>query len=69
MSGHSTVRVVVVGAGFGGLEAAKSLARLPFQITVVDRKNYLSTIALPDCDGRAVTGGNCRSHSLNRGQA
>jgi len=31
---------VVVGGGFGGLEAAKSLARLPLQITVVDRKNH-----------------------------
>ena len=31
---------MVVGGGFGGLEAAKSLARLPLQITVVDRKNH-----------------------------
>src|ERR1700680_1747186 len=33
-------RVVVVGAGFGGLNAAKTLARGPFEITVVDRDNY-----------------------------
>lgn len=33
-------RVVVVGAGFGGLEAAKRLARLPVEVTVIDRRNY-----------------------------
>jgi NADH:ubiquinone reductase (H+-translocating) len=33
-------RVVVVGAGFGGLNAAKALARAPAQITVIDRKNH-----------------------------
>ena len=33
-------KVVVVGAGFGGLNAAKDLARLPVQVTVVDRKNH-----------------------------
>src|SRR5271165_2211635 len=40
MSEHSPLRVVIVGGGFGGLEAAKSLARLPVQITLVDRKNH-----------------------------
>jgi NADH dehydrogenase len=33
-------RIVVVGAGFGGLEAARHLAKLPVQITVIDRKNH-----------------------------
>jgi NADH dehydrogenase len=33
-------RVVVIGAGFGGLEAARMLAKLPVQITVIDRKNH-----------------------------
>jgi len=33
-------RVVVVGAGFGGLEAARKLARAPVQVTVIDRHNY-----------------------------
>jgi NADH:quinone reductase (non-electrogenic) len=33
-------RVVIVGAGFGGLTAARRIARLPVQITVVDRKNH-----------------------------
>ena len=33
-------RVVIVGAGFGGLFAAKFLRRAPVQVTVVDRRNY-----------------------------
>jgi len=33
-------RVVIVGAGFGGLNAARSLARDKVQITIVDRKNH-----------------------------
>ncbi len=33
-------RVVIVGAGFGGLQAAKKLARKDVQITVIDRTNY-----------------------------
>jgi NADH dehydrogenase len=33
-------RVVVVGAGFGGLEAARVLAKLPLEITLIDRKNH-----------------------------
>jgi NADH:ubiquinone reductase (H+-translocating) len=36
----STPRVVVVGAGFGGLNAARALAREKVQITIVDRKNH-----------------------------
>lgn len=32
--------VVIVGAGFGGLTAALSLARSPVRITVIDRHNY-----------------------------
>jgi len=40
MSGKSRPRVVIVGGGFGGLKAAESLARLPVQITLVDRKNH-----------------------------
>jgi NADH dehydrogenase len=35
-----TPHVVVVGAGFGGLEAARKLAKLPVQVTVLDRKNH-----------------------------
>ena len=33
-------RVVVVGGGFGGLEAARNLSKLPVQVTVIDRKNH-----------------------------
>ena len=33
-------RVVVVGAGFGGLNAAQRLGRLPVDVTVIDRKNH-----------------------------
>jgi NADH dehydrogenase len=33
-------RVVIVGAGFGGLSAARSLAKAPVDITVVDSRNY-----------------------------
>ena len=40
MSHNLKARVVIVGGGFGGLEAAKALARLPVQITLVDRKNH-----------------------------
>ena len=40
MAAKSRPRVIVVGGGFGGLEAAKSLAHLPVEITLVDRKNH-----------------------------
>jgi NADH:ubiquinone reductase (H+-translocating) len=33
-------RVVIIGAGFGGLTAARRIARLPVQLTVVDRRNH-----------------------------
>ncbi len=33
-------RVVIIGAGFGGLEAAKGLRHLAVDITVVDRQNH-----------------------------
>src|SRR5580658_5296050 len=33
-------RVVIVGAGFGGLSAAQALASAPVSITVIDRKNH-----------------------------
>jgi NADH:ubiquinone reductase (H+-translocating) len=35
-----TPRVVIVGAGFGGLNAARALAREKVLITIVDRKNH-----------------------------
>jgi NADH:ubiquinone reductase (H+-translocating) len=33
-------RVVIVGAGFGGLAAAKALARTPAEVVLIDRRNY-----------------------------
>jgi NADH dehydrogenase len=33
-------RVIIVGAGFGGLEAAKKLGREDVRVTVIDRTNY-----------------------------
>ncbi len=33
-------RVVIIGAGFGGLAAAKALRRAPVDVVVVDRENY-----------------------------
>jgi NADH:ubiquinone reductase (H+-translocating) len=38
--GEGRLRVLVVGAGFGGLAAAKRLARTDADVTVVDRRNY-----------------------------
>ncbi len=33
-------RVVIVGAGFGGLAAAKRLAEGPVDVTIIDQRNY-----------------------------
>jgi NADH dehydrogenase len=33
-------RVVVVGGGFGGLQAVRSLRRAPVEVTLVDRRNF-----------------------------
>src|ERR1035438_5953608 len=40
MTNKATTRVVIVGAGFGGLNAARSLAKAPVEITIIDRKNH-----------------------------
>lgn len=39
-TGISSPRVVVIGAGFGGLYAARRLRRAPVQLTVIDRTNH-----------------------------
>jgi NADH dehydrogenase len=33
-------RVVIIGGGFGGLYAARSLKRAPFEVTLVDKRNF-----------------------------
>jgi NADH:ubiquinone reductase (H+-translocating) len=33
-------RVVIIGGGFGGLSAARALARAPVDVTLIDRHNY-----------------------------
>jgi NADH dehydrogenase len=38
--GTSTPHVVIVGGGFGGLYAARAMARAPVRVTVIDRHNY-----------------------------
>ena len=34
------MRVVVIGAGFAGLSAAKSLSRMPVGLTIIDQRNH-----------------------------
>src|SRR5438309_7224170 len=40
MMNNGIPRVAIVGAGFGGLNAAKALANAPVKITMIDRKNF-----------------------------
>jgi NADH:ubiquinone reductase (H+-translocating) len=40
MTNQSAARVVIVGSGFGGLNAAQALAKAPVRVTVIDRKNH-----------------------------
>ncbi len=37
---QSKPQVVIVGAGFGGLYAARALKRAPVEVTIIDRHNY-----------------------------
>jgi NADH dehydrogenase len=39
-SADRKVKVVVIGAGFGGLKAARALSHYPVQVTLIDRKNH-----------------------------
>ena len=36
----STPRVVIVGVGFAGLNAAKALRKAPVRLTIIDRRNF-----------------------------
>ncbi len=40
MDTKSKPRVVIVGGGFGGLLAARTVARNPVQVTLIDRQNF-----------------------------
>jgi NADH:quinone reductase (non-electrogenic) len=40
MKGKSLPQVVIIGAGFGGLNAALKLAHQPVRITLIDRRNH-----------------------------
>ena len=40
MKNNARPKIVIVGAGFAGLTAAQRLARLPVQVTIIDRKNH-----------------------------
>ncbi len=39
-SSNRRPRVVVIGAGFGGIYGAKALGKLPVDVTIIDRKNH-----------------------------
>ena len=40
MSSGSRPRIVIIGAGFAGLSAAKALGKAPVDLVVIDRHNY-----------------------------
>ena len=43
---NSKPKVVIIGAGFGGLWAARTLAHQPVDVVVIDRNNYHTFLAL-----------------------
>lgn len=40
MDENTTLRVVIVGGGFGGLEAARQLRKAAVRVTLIDRRNF-----------------------------
>ena len=40
VTANETPHVVIIGAGFGGMEAARKLANAPVRITMINRENY-----------------------------
>ena len=77
MTQTSRPRVVIVGAGFGGLSAARALAAAPVDVTVIDKRNHhlfqpllyqVATAALSPADIagpiRAILGGQANARVL-----
>ncbi|MGB3905520.1 MAG: FAD-dependent oxidoreductase, partial [Anaerolineae bacterium] len=46
MTESQNPRVVIAGAGFGGLSAARTLAHSPVDVTLVDRNTYHTFLPL-----------------------
>ena len=44
--GGARQRVVIIGAGFGGLACARGLAEAPVDVTIVDRHNFHTFLPL-----------------------
>lgn len=40
MTAKAKPKVVIIGAGFGGMNAAQRIAHLPVEVTIIDRKNH-----------------------------
>jgi len=40
MNAQARPRVVVIGGGFGGLQACKSLRNAPVEVTLIDKRNF-----------------------------
>ena len=40
MNTKTLPHIVIVGAGFGGMEVARGLAKAPVRITLIDKHNY-----------------------------
>jgi NADH:ubiquinone reductase (H+-translocating) len=40
MTTESIPRIVIIGAGFGGINAARAVAKADVQVTIIDRNNY-----------------------------
>ena len=40
MSDSQRPRVIIIGGGFGGLAAARALAKAPVDVTLIDRRNH-----------------------------